>query len=612
LSIKTKQVAGVTAIVGLAVVLLSGWYLSSLAQVWLEESRARADLVANLISQRARAVVAAGADPATLHDQLRDDQGLRSILEASILSKGVLYAAVVDTGGVAIAHSDPASAGDALPLPAGSLAELLDSGPIVQLRAIFVEAGRTFEIRQPLLLTTADPVGPPVEIGAIRVGVMPLLIRRDVTEALQTPLLTALAALAGSVIVAMLLAQIVLKPIHVIRAGLARLGRGEVNVSVDLPDEGELGDLGDSFKAATARLAAERSELAGQRAALESVVEHLEDAVALFAPDGALLFANPPMRTALGADSGSVPEMLAEGHPYRTAVEHTLAERATHGPAVVDVPGAGERLVLTNLVQDADGRLLGVLLVARNLAYLSQVESTLSYSRKLAALSRLSAGIAHEVKNPLNATMIHLELLKQQLDGAPEAMKHVSVIAAQVRRLDEVVQGFLKFTRPEELRLQPVALAALFDELMPVIRAEAGKHKVDVRLECRRDLPPVSGDPGMLQQAFLNLALNACQAMPHGGRLRIAAYTRPGRQIEVVFEDTGVGIAPEHLARIFDLYFTTKASGSGIGLSMVYRTVQLHGGDIEVQSVPGRGSTFRVLLRQAISVSSAVAAAPAS
>ena len=106
--------------------------------------------------------------------------------------------------------------------------------------------------------------------------------------------------------------------------------------------------------------------------------------------------------------------------------------------------------------------------------------------------------------------------------------------------------------------------------------------------------------PGMLQQAFLNLALNACQAMPHGGRLRIAAAPATPPYIEVLFEDTGVGIRPEDLSRIFDLYFTTKDSGSGIGLSLVYRTVQLHDGEIEVQSVPGRGTTFRLLLRQAL------------
>jgi signal transduction histidine kinase len=266
---------------------------------------------------------------------------------------------------------------------------------------------------------------------------------------------------------------------------------------------------------------------------------------------------------------------------------------------VVEIPGGGERLVLTDVVADADGRPLGVLLVARNQAYLSHVESTLRYSRKLAALSRLTAGIAHEIKNPLNAAMIHLELLRMRLAEAPEALENLSVIASQVRRLDEVVQGFLKFTRPEDLALKPVPLAPLIDELMPIILAEAGKSQIDVRVDLPADLPPVNGDASLLSQAFLNLALNACQAMPQGGRLRIAARSLSGRRIEITFEDTGVGISPQNLQRIFDLYFTTKERGSGIGLSLVYRTVQLHDGEIEVQSTPGSGTTFRIVLAEA-------------
>jgi signal transduction histidine kinase len=175
----------------------------------------------------------------------------------------------------------------------------------------------------------------------------------------------------------------------------------------------------------------------------------------------------------------------------------------------------------------------------------------------------------------------------------------VSVIAAQVRRLDEVVQGFLKFTRPEDLRLRPVALGPLIDDLLPIVMAEAAPRHVDVRVEIPKDLPPVSADSALLQQAFLNLALNACQAMPDGGRLRLAASRTPHAMIEVVVQDTGVGIAPQDLERIFDLYFTTREHGSGIGLSLVYRTIQLHDGEIEVQSTPGRGTTFRILLREA-------------
>jgi signal transduction histidine kinase len=280
-------------------------------------------------------------------------------------------------------------------------------------------------------------------------------------------------------------------------------------------------------------------------------------------------------------------------------------------------------LLLTHPVNDANGALVGIMLIVRNLEYLSQVQSTVRYSRKLAALGRLSAGVAHEVKNPLNAMMIHLELLRQKVaprqtagvrgtgthgvamvapdmpqTGSPDALQHVDVIAGEIRRLDEVVQGFLKFTRPEDLKLQPVVLAVLFDEVIPIVRPEADRHRVELVVECDGALA-VNGDPAMLRQAFLNLALNACQAMPEGGTLRVIAKPASARRVSIVVADTGIGIKPEHLDRIFDLYFTTKTKGSGIGLSMVYRTVQMHDGDIEIESTPGKGTTFTILLPQA-------------
>jgi signal transduction histidine kinase len=232
------------------------------------------------------------------------------------------------------------------------------------------------------------------------------------------------------------------------------------------------------------------------------------------------------------------------------------------------------------------------------------------------ALGRLTAGIAHEVKNPLNAMMIHLELLRTKIQNAarqpvlaggtagngaaaPDTIDHVQIIENEIRRLDEVVQGFLKFTRPEDLHLQPVRVDTVFDEILPLIDAEARKNGVRVLVDVPPSLPTVNGDAAMLRQAFLNLAINACQAMPQGGTLRLAASPASRDRVEVRVEDTGVGIPPQNLDKIFDLYFTTKERGTGIGLSMVFRIVQMHDGEVEVQSTPGRGTTFRVLLPRA-------------
>jgi signal transduction histidine kinase len=289
-------------------------------------------------------------------------------------------------------------------------------------------------------------------------------------------------------------------------------------------------------------------------------------------------------------------------------------------------------MLMTHAVEGTDGQLVAVLLVARNLAYLSRMQSTIAYSRKLVALGRLTAGIAHEVKNPLNAMMIHLELLRTKIrsgalaamreaqpvvaagrslgiaagpiahplpPAAKGALEHVEIIESEVRRLDEVVQGFLKFTRPEDLRLQPVSPWTIIEEILPVVDPEARKNNVKVVVDCPPTIPNVQGDAAMLRQAFLNLAINACQAMPNGGTLRIACSAASKSRVEVRVEDSGVGIPPENLSKIFDLYFTTKQQGTGIGLSMVFRIVQMHDGEVEVQSTPGRGTTFRLLLPRA-------------
>jgi signal transduction histidine kinase len=162
------------------------------------------------------------------------------------------------------------------------------------------------------------------------------------------------------------------------------------------------------------------------------------------------------------------------------------------------------------------------------------------------------------------------------------------------------VAGFLKFARADELKLQPVLLATVIHDVTMTITPEAQRRRVTLREECGSELPPINADQGMLMQAVLNLAINALQAMPEGGSLRLSCRRASRRRVALVVEDTGVGIPPENLPRIFDLYFTTKEKGSGIGLSMVFRIVQLHDGEVEVQSIPGGGTKFTLFFPQAI------------
>src|SRR5262247_2320765 len=288
LGIKGKQVLGVTSIVGVVVMGVSVLHLSRLAAVSTDESHARAELLANAIFHRTRDLVEDGDDP---FKAVRTDPGLRSVLESSLYSKNVTFAAIVDTRGLAVAHTDPLLEGQ--PLPAGGdLTRLVGRPPLSQLLAIYSSEGQNLELREPLLLGD-------MEIGAIRIGVSTLLIRQDLDASLGAAVVIAGAALGVSVLVATLLAQWLLRPIHVIRSGLTRLGRGEFGVQLDLDQHDEFGELGTFFNAVSEQLSADRSQMAGQVANLESAVEHLEDAVAIVSPRGELLFVNPAIRALL-------------------------------------------------------------------------------------------------------------------------------------------------------------------------------------------------------------------------------------------------------------------------------------------------------------------------
>ena len=439
LGIRAKQIAGVTLTVGLFVVVLSAVYVSQMAEAVLGENEQTANLLAKQIFHRAFEIVPGAEDP---YQVLREDPGLRSLLESSLYGEVITGAAIVNTD-LIVVTSDDRSQIDQPYVERDELKTLVDADVLTQLQTIFQLDGPTYEVREDITLNDDA-------FGSIRVKVNTVFVKGQISGLLRTAVLTGALALAVAVVVAGLLAQLLLKPIHVIRSGLTRLGKGEFGVTLDLPPGDEFGELGSFFNTVSQQLSADRSLLAGQKANLQSAVEHLEDAVALFDPSGQLLFSNPAMQPTLPAEAigRALRGLLPDGHPYRALVEETLAMRVSRGPVQVRNPQVEEHrvasedelLVMTHAVSGTDGGLVGVLLVARNIAHLSRMQSTLAYSRKLVALGRLTAGIAHEVKNPLNAMMIHLELLRTKIRNV--------VIPSEASHATMATAGTLALSRP--------------------------------------------------------------------------------------------------------------------------------------------------------------------
>jgi signal transduction histidine kinase len=235
---------------------------------------------------------------------------------------------------------------------------------------------------------------------------------------------------------------------------------------------------------------------------------------------------------------------------------------------------------------------LGALLTLHDLESVREIESDLELSRRLAAIGRLTAGVGHEVKNPINAIVVHLELLRNKLGGTDtKAMRHLEVIESEIQRLDRVVQTLVDFSRPVELQLKEQDLRRVVSAVLMLASAELETRDVHVQ----SDLPdhPVLAkvDTDLLKQALLNVVLNGAQAMAEGGKLQVR-LAEDGRMALLSIHDQGGGIPDDVRDKIFDLYFTTKKDGSGIGLAMTYRIVELHNGSIEVESDATHGTTF--------------------
>ncbi len=242
----------------------------------------------------------------------------------------------------------------------------------------------------------------------------------------------------------------------------------------------------------------------------------------------------------------------------------------------------------------------GAVIILRDVTQDRQHEASLVESERLNAVTLLAAGVAHEIGNPLNALNIHLQLLDRELKQAGPAgreslLELVDVARKEVTRLDLIITQFLRAIRPTHPNLEPMPVLAVLKDTLRLLKQEIENRGVHVELESPAGIPPLRLDKDQIKQAFFNIIKNALQAMADGGLLRISVAASD-HFVAVAFRDNGPGISPEDFGRIFEPYYTTKKGGSGLGLMIVQRIIQDHGGRMDVHSEPGFGTTFTVFL----------------
>lgn len=611
--LKTKILLSILGTIFVVVVVLSLLSISQLLRQRIQLSYANNNVIAHEVLYNVRHALETGLrgkqfnpnNPDELRgmvaNTLRSDEDLQSVLMSVIRYSPAVYdISVVDSDNRALLSSDPANLDQFMPLRTDFARLEHDSLPR-QVRAVFGRP-QVFDVSVPL-----DRNGKPFLI--IRVGIRTTFLRAEMLPRLTESIFLILLLGGGAFAISALLANLALRPLSVISARLDALSRshstGESETAPEAADE--VTAVSSKIERLGERMRNVQEVFSELKENLDQVLGNLQDGLVLFTHDGCAVLVSTSAARFLGTQRDRI--LGAEIHGFldrstalgRTILDAFEARIVLMQEEVFTDGGTRVQVSLDFIVDDrsqheASGSELGALLTLHDAESAQQLEDNLEISRRMAAIGRLTAGVGHEVKNPINAIVVHVELLRNKLAGMPmESQRHVEIIHGEVQRLNRVVQTLVDFSRPVELRLLDQDLRAIVHAVAELEEIALQSQGITLRVRTGALPLPVHVDADLIKQVLLNLAQNASHAMPNGGFLDIAA-TREGREAVLTVRDTGVGIPVEQLDKIFNLYFTTKATGSGIGLAMTYRVMQLHNGKIEVESTPGMGTAFTLRL----------------
>jgi len=612
LRLRTKLTLVMTGLVVLVVAVLSGVFVGQLLEQVLQETDKRAHEIAQQVFQQAQRALTDAAeqglrpasnDPQDIHDYVRRafeiNESLRAQLKAAKDTPSIYEVSITDHNGMALVSTDESLPGKFLPRRP-PLSQLTQRGYVQQVK-VLAGPPRVYEFDYAF-----SKSGQP--FGEVRVVVSSGLLLNEISPSVRKSATIVLVALIISTLLAAGVSRAALAPLRDIAAQLDRISAGQYDAPA--PQVKGFAGSGDELGQVSQKITQVGQQLRGvheifstMRENLDTVMAGLEDGLLLFTRDARAVMVSPAAEKFLGAPAAHfigrrVTDIFPAGHPLRDAL-HLEGDELSEVAAETELTTSeGTRRVGVSVqaIQE-DGERMGALVTLRDLDSLESINTQLQVSERLAAVGRITAGVAHEVKNPLNSMRLWLENLKESLpeerdSGAQHAVK---VLDKEIDRLDAVVKRFLDFTRPMEVRLEATQLAELLKEVMQVAQPQLQKANVQVAQLLPIDVPEVYVDRALLKQAVLNLVLNAAEAMPAGGQLRLV-LSRRGEMAEITVGDTGKGIPPENRQKIFQLFFTTRPGGSGIGLASTFRIVQLHNGSIDFTSEVGRGTTFRIEL----------------
>jgi len=605
MSLKARLRIAIVALVTLVVIGMSALYLYDFTRMTFRAASDRAGLVAdevkgNLVDRLDRETAARGIHPASLPEWktnwariISTDLSIAEMLKRTLASADLVVAILVtDEKGQVLAASSPDLV-HTMQKPAEDFRDLQARNWLVNLWDLMTR-------RQDYTTTRPLGVEPSKEpFFNITVVIRSVLLKHAVQPALQVLALTFGSALFISIFLGTVLPSVILDPLQRVSRNIDLIRTGEFDTAT-LPKpressefaavQSKLNLLGQQFRGA-------KQDALELRSNVEQLLERLEEAVLLFDNNGRLMMAGETAERMLGKSRDQlIGQDLEELFPASTVLGNVIVNavrmrESVHNQAVTIPPEAGgalHLLVSVEILRKSQEN-IGTLITLRDVESRRQLEVQLGISSRLAAISRLTSGVAHEIKNPLNAMALHLEVLKSKLEvQEPE----LEVISREIKRLDNVVKTFLNFNKPVVLQARPIDLNRIVEQVLVLVRVEAQARNIEMESALNGKLW-INGDPDLLKQAILNVVNNGLEAMKDGGKLGVRTEWG-GDECQLTIQDAGPGIAPEIQDRIFNLYFTTKQQGTGIGLATTFRVVQLHSGTIDFVSEQGKGTTFRL------------------
>ena len=605
--LKTKLVLAINGMVFLLVALFCYIYISHRLRQSTQEAAVIARFIANEVVESAHEATQADLRPldveiddpqliqAAIENRLQNDKGLSTLLQTIVAYSPAVYdAGIVDVNGRAIVHTTPSAVRKVLDRRE-NYSDVLSANVFRQLKTIYGPP-RVYDITVPLQR------GDRQKFGYVRVGISTVFLKTEVTPPLKGALEYSGIALLLSLAIAGGVSNIALRPLEAIARRLDQM-TAEVPDTHPQADPGRIDEFGivntkiDRLGRQIRDVKEVFSTLKGN---LDQIMGTLQDGLMLFTKDNRVVLVSASAERFIGLPreqilGKTVEEIFTDANKFGRIVLDAFALHQVIPQREIELENKRKVQIALDFIAER-GERIGALLTMRDAESVRRIENEIELSRRLAAIGRLTQGVAHEVKNPINAIVVHLELLREKIrEVDPTTRRHMDIIGNEIHRLDRVVQTLVNFNRPVELRLTSFDLRRLVEEVAMLAGPEAALQGVEVKTRITPESLPIKADSDLVKQALLNVVLNGVQAMEHGGILTIAAHREDSTAL-IEVHDQGKGIAPDIQDKVFNLYFTTKKSGSGIGLAMSYRVLQMHSGALDFTTELGAGTTFRLLL----------------